>query len=321
MGNLSMFISRKTKDRLLELYLLIRCYKLLSKKPLTKTYISKFDGYIHHGGMADRFKGMVSVYAYCKCNKIEFKIDFTSPFNLTDYLLPNDYDWFILDKSRLSHNLFYSSPVCAIGDDNVMDILPFKKQCQLSIYTNMDRIDLINKKYNVNYKWGRLFCELFKPTELLNNKIISVKNDIGSAYNVAVFRFQQLLGDFSEKQFPVLSDSEQSKLISVCKRKLVDLQNKSSLPLLVTSDSYKFLDNIRNLKNIYIQKDYKRVHLDYTDKASSLLYMGAFVDFFLIASAEAVYSVCVGDMYPSEFPLYASKINNVPFYRIVIKNY
>ncbi len=40
----------------------------------------------------------------------------------------------------------------------------------------------------------------------------------------------------------------------------------------------------------------------------------------MISKAEKVYSIVIGDMYPSEFPMYAAKINNVPFDRVTIPN-
>ena len=43
--------------------------------------------------MADRFKGAVSAYAYCKQRNIDFRIRYVFPFELSDYLYPSQYDW------------------------------------------------------------------------------------------------------------------------------------------------------------------------------------------------------------------------------------
>lgn len=61
-----------------------------------------------HGGMADRFKQILGLYAYCKAHNIPFKLVFTYPFELKKYLVPI-YDWnFKITNPR---NIFYSKPV------------------------------------------------------------------------------------------------------------------------------------------------------------------------------------------------------------------
>ena len=52
-----------------------------------------FDGHIQHGGLADRLRGIVSVYSYCREHNIPFYINYTSPLELTNWLVPNEYDW------------------------------------------------------------------------------------------------------------------------------------------------------------------------------------------------------------------------------------
>ncbi len=45
--------------------------------------------------------------------------------------------------------------------------------------------------------------------------------------------------------------------------------------------------------------------------------MKPFIDFFyLISEAQKVFSIKNKDMYPSGFPQYAAKVNNIPFERI-----
>lgn len=58
-------------------------------KPQTKEplYIAMVDGEAYHGGMCDRFKGIITLYAYCNQN-LPFRIRYTYPFRLEDYLSP-----------------------------------------------------------------------------------------------------------------------------------------------------------------------------------------------------------------------------------------
>ena len=68
------------------------------------------DGRKSHGGLADRLRGIVSTYEYCLNHRVDFRIHFTSPFNLEDLLLPNEYDWRI-GAGEISYNPTFSTPV------------------------------------------------------------------------------------------------------------------------------------------------------------------------------------------------------------------
>lgn len=54
----------------------------------TPACIAMVDGEAYHGGLCDRFKGIISLYAYCKCSGLPFRIRYTYPFRLEDYLAP-----------------------------------------------------------------------------------------------------------------------------------------------------------------------------------------------------------------------------------------
>jgi len=57
----------------------------------------------YNGGFADRMKGIVTIFHFCLCKNIPFKINYAVPFELSDFLLPNEYDWQI-DKQQISFN-------------------------------------------------------------------------------------------------------------------------------------------------------------------------------------------------------------------------
>ena len=48
-------------------------------------------------------------------------------------------------------------------------------------------------------------------------------------------------------------------------------------------------------------------------------YLKSFVDFFMLAGSERVFSLGTSEMYPTEFPMYAAKVNGVPFERVLLK--
>ena len=47
-----------------------------------KEVIYMVDGRMHHGGIGDRLRGIISTYDVCKKLNISFKINFISPFSL-----------------------------------------------------------------------------------------------------------------------------------------------------------------------------------------------------------------------------------------------
>ena len=55
--------------------------------------ISMIDGRYIHGGFTDRIRGILAAYKWAKENGYEYKINWTYPYSLSDYLLPNKVDW------------------------------------------------------------------------------------------------------------------------------------------------------------------------------------------------------------------------------------
>jgi len=178
-------------------------------------------------------------------------------------------------------------------------------------------LPLLNQKFKTNFVWGNLFNELFKPTPKLEEQLNYHLNRISSNYIACQFRFQSLLGDFKEYDFPTLPLDKQQSLITACTETLCELQKRHNLPVLVTSDSSGYLSHVSKLENIFIIPG-DIVHIDCTHDAAENIYMKSFVDFMMLSKADKIYSIVAGQMYPSEFPLYAAKVNNVPFERIIL---
>ena len=89
------------------------------------------------------------------------------------------------------------------------------------------------------------------------------------------------------------------------------------MPILVTSDSNRMTDAATSIPYVFTNHG-KAVHVDTVDSAEMDLYLKSFVDFYLLAGAQKVYSVSTKEMYTSEFPLYAALTGNVPFERIFV---
>ncbi len=292
-------------------------------KPLL---IAMVDGESFHGGMCDRFKGIISLYAFCKLNNLPFRIRYTFPFSLEDYLQPASYDW-VLKDGEYTDNPLYSRVLYMRGEYYARRLLKLQPKRQIHFYTNRDMLPQINEASQPTataLNWGELYRELFKPGEALQAQINAILRTIGSDYDAAVFRFQNLLGDFKEYHFKPLADkAEAQRLITRCTDYVKKLTAASpGRKLLVTSDSTTFLRHVSQLSGVFVIPG-TLSHMDCTknhDEAANAAdgYMKSFLDFYMISLAKNVYRVGTPFMYPSEFPLYAAKINGRHFESVTI---
>ena len=142
-------------------------------------YIFMVDGRIHHGGMFDRLKGAITVYAVAKAQKKDFKINWTYPFDLRKYLEPVDVDWTIDEKS-MNFNLFTHQTVIAYGEYKSPVRLFKNRKQETHFYYGYDSLKEVNKNYNCNFEWGKLYRELFKPTSYLQQYLDLYQSELGN---------------------------------------------------------------------------------------------------------------------------------------------
>ncbi len=331
-----MTISDRIKYRLLEIkhalkeYIIVNKIAIKSKKtnrPQTDkpVYIAMIDGTALHGGMCDRFKGIISLYAYCKYRNIPFRIKYTYPFPLEDYLSPSEYDW-RLKEGEYTDNPRYCRVLYMRKEFLARRLLRLKTKKQVHFYGNRDFLPYLNDACAENgntFTWGQLYCELFKPGIVLKERLQSIKKDLGSEYHAAVFRFQNLLGDFKEYHFKSINDKdEMENLIRKCLKSLLDLRTTHpDKALLVTSDSVTFLKRASAIDGVYIIPG-TLIHMDgqkdNIPENPYEIYLKSFLDFYALIGAKKIYRIGTPFMYPSEFPLYAAKVHDIPFESIVI---
>lgn len=159
------------------------------------------DGRTISGGLTDRLIGIVSLYTYCKEHSLPFKIHFTTPFQLSDYLLPNSCNWRIADD-EISYDSKQSRPIIirhtseGIKNYNYVIGKFSGRYLQLHVYTN------------AMYKqecFKQMFKKLFVPCNAVRLAVDShLKAMEHKSYIAATFRFQQLLGDFKERDYAIL---------------------------------------------------------------------------------------------------------------------
>lgn len=279
----------------------------LPPKPRKRQVVFMVDGRQKHGGLADRFRSICTIYQWCVVHNLDFKLYYASPFKLEDYIEPNNYDWICNDA--LDYNSTSSKPVILFDymfpvkyHEMYLNLLRIFSKKDLHIYTYTF--------FNIN-TYGENFRTLFKPVSKLQEQIDFHKHKIGSDYIAVVTRFQQLLGDFKEGEFKVLPENERKQLIEKCVNKVKELHREGER-ILCTSDSSTFLREVSKLDYVYTMPG-KVVHIDYTDGANYDTFMKSFLDFYMIGGAKHVHLLQTGDMYRSGFPGAAAIAFNKPW--------
>lgn len=292
----------------------LRRYSLFGKKGSGNAIIACVDGTSFHGGLADRWKGIVSLYALAKATGRDFRIRYTFPFDLTEFHIPANYDWRLREgewSNRISH-------VClkrVIGEPSFLRMVRLPQDKQIHCYANRDWLDEINTHYYTAYTWGNLFEELFQPTEHVRKALASYQAILPESYIAVAFRLQNLFGDFTEYEYAPTNAARQKEITQLCRSYLEQLYAEKKKPILVTSDSKLFSQEMADLPFLICSKG-QAAHADTTQDAPCEQYLKSFVDFYLLANAEEVYCAGTKEMYPSEFPQYAAKVHNRPFTRV-----
>lgn len=319
-------LRHRFKEVFLAIRIALKSHSLGKPKAERPACIAMVDGESFHGGMCDRFKGIITLYAYCKYRGIPFRIRYTYPFRLEEYLSPAAYDW-TLRPNEYTDNPLYSRILYMRGEHLATRLLRLKPERQIHFYSNRDCLDRINeacsKAGQDAFDWGALFCELFKPAPALDARIQTIKKELGDGYYAAVFRFQNLLGDFQEYHYKSLSDKDEAeRLIAKCLDALRRLKaTHGSRPLLVTSDSVTFLRRAVQIEGTHIIPG-RLTHIDgnkrQPPKDPYEVYLKSFVDFYMLTGAWRIYRIGTPYMYPSEFPVYAAKVHGIPFESVTI---
>lgn len=236
--------------------------------PKEKTAIIIFDGKMHHGGLADRLRGILSAYSICKDLGITFKLYFDHPFNIRDFLSPNEYDWRI-DAKDISYNAKVSEPIVAIDAngqvfaDYMKSMIEHTQKKQIHIYTNSPFI--FSKD-----KYSELFHELFSPKAIILNETVKYKELLSPKYISISTRFMNLLGDFNERNSNQLDESEQKKLIDGCMVQIECLHDTyPDHKVFVASDSYTFLCRANEKEYVTISGG-RPIHVDNCHKEPAI---------------------------------------------------
>ncbi|MDR2840321.1 MAG: hypothetical protein LBV75_03505 [Paludibacter sp.] len=272
-----------------------------------------------NGGIVDRFKTMVSMYQFAKNQNIPFRILHTFPYNLSDFLLPNVYNW-IPENNEISLNikdvkLYFNSYWNFSPVENLLSFCHTHKQ--IHAYFQLDFTDRLNQIFETHDSWGDLFQELFRPTGELANLINFHKQQIGKAYIALHFRFMGLLGDFKDVRSHSASNTDEikNKCIEQIQKTVAKFPENA---IYVASDSPSFNSQAAKITNVYaLEGEISHIATGTNEKHET--YLRNFLDFFMLAESQKVYSIGTSDMYMGgNFSRYAAKIHNIDFEKIYL---
>ena len=286
-----------------------------SKGTNGKRVICIYDDNIKNGGLADRFKGIMSMYEICKEKGIEFKLLYTHPFNLNEFLIPNKINWSI-NSDELSYDL-KTTDICHISSiaGTSQEATKQKKWFSKFFENNKSEYHVrTNARIFDNKHFSENFNELFTFAPRLQSSIDKVKKELGSNYISTSFRFLNLLGDFNETFMKeTLSPEDKIELIERNLLQLEELHKRyPDKKILVNSDSSTFLHEATKFYFVYTIPG-NITHIDNNGINEYATYEKTFLDFFMIADAEKIFLFKTGKMYRSGYPIIASLINNRPF--------
>ena len=287
--------------------------KICEQRPFS--VIVCVDGAYPQGGLSDRIRGIVSIYHFCKQHHLPFFIHFTYPFDLKDYLQPNQYNWYI-SPEEISHNAEEAEPMLLFChllnhkfhrqylEKRIKKAMATRKQ--LHIYTNT---------FIEDQHFTKDFNELFTCAPRLQELVDQTCKMVGDHYISVSFRFQNLLGDFQDDCNEELSENEKQILIDKCIRKVAEIHDTQfpSSQVLVAGDSKRFIEATQEALPYAITIPGNVVHVDYALEADYYDYAKVFIDWFVLSHAQKLFLLKTGKMYKGGFAKRASKITGAPY--------
>jgi len=248
------------------------------------------------------------MYKYSKQKGYIFKINFCYPYQLSDYFDSNVYNWKI-NENEISYDSNISIPLWMYSVYTVYGrSLEFESKFQLDILnkfvvrnSNKKQIDIYTNSEWVNEdEYSLLFNELFKPSAQLEKLLNYHRGNLGTDYISMTFRFQQLLGDFENKDSyikdiqPFLEDiniNNRGHLAEQQLRALLgDFKNKNiSVPITYDISKDKLInDCIQKIKEIH-SKSFPEKKILVTADSETFLSEVKKLDFVYVVSAQNIF--------------------------------
>lgn len=281
------------------------------------TVVFMADGSRRHGGLADRLRGIVATYQYCLEHGLEFRINFTSPFNIERYLLPADYDW-RLRSGELTFNSGECRPVYLM---TTCDHYPERerrfqrRQLAKALSKPFMQAHVYTVYYCADAEFATLFNRLFRPAPNVMQALESLREGINGQYITISTRFLELLGDFKEPKTErrPLPPDRRLRLMEACADEIGRIYSRHRLPVILTSDSMSFLQYSASRFDFcrFLPGDIS--HIDGAEGHQGDSDLKTFVDFFAVKEAARSYLIVGEGMYNSNFSRRAAQADGHPF--------
>ncbi len=267
-------------------------------------------------GITDRLKVAVGLYYVAKKNDIGFYFIHQAGFDIRDYLLPNKVDWSagVSEISKLpwkTQKIRYNTELLDMHFDPAKQYI-----CKKGIGKNIIEMTGVPDWQRI---WRELFRELFKPDEKVLQAL--AERSMPERYSVVNARFINSLGTFETADYNApLPEKEQELLIEKVLLKVKECEQDSDAPIVVLSDSVKFLKAAQ--ENGFRIFDPDGIGHIMNRGIGERVYLDTFVNFFLTARAEKIYSILNVDgvpdnsLYKTQYPRYAAIIGDKPFIRL-----
>lgn len=286
-----------------------------------KMVVAMFDGRKRHGGLADRLRGICTTYCFCREKGLDFRLHFTSPFRLEEFLIPNQYDWRI-DEELLCYHALDAHPVY-IASQNYDEERDNRFQRRMAEKFFAEDYKQLHAYTNMRFEeaqFGVTFHELFRPAEWLQKLVDEQLTILGGkrAYIAVSTRFLESLGDFSEHRDrapKALTAEEQEALLKACCSQLEKIHAAHPEErILVTSDSARFLSHVARYDFVRTLPG-KIGHMDVVEGEKEV-HTKTFLDFLVLSEAKRHYYLIGPHMYRGNFSRRAAQIGEAPFHEI-----
>lgn len=289
----------------------------------TKQVVIMFDGRKNHGGLADRLRGICTTYCFCREKQYDFRVHFTTPFSLEEYLEPNQYDWRI-EPQQLSYNLHDARPVYIASSnlDETRDNRFQRRIAEQFLAADFKQLHLYTNMRFEEELFGKTFHELFRPAAWLQHLIDEQLTELGGKgqFIAVSTRFLESLGDFNESATrapKALPAEEQERLLVRCGAELARIHAAHpDQTILVTSDSARFLDFARQNYPFVRTLPGKIGHIDVVGRGEKEVHTKTFLDFLVLTHAAEHYYLIGPAMYRGNFSRRAAQIGEAPFHEV-----
>lgn len=275
------------------------------------------NGFVEGGGLADRLRGIVSTYMLSKKYGRDYKLLFTSPFDLSLFLVPNRVNWKITPEEVAFNS---QSKIIVLDTTSSSEEHAHRQKewltSELKGTDNQQVHVYTNAFFCYNEDYSTCFHELFRPSDRLQTSIARKLAILGPNYLSVSLRFLNLFNDFNETHGlspETYTEEFKDKVRTRCLNKIKELHNQHpGVKILVNSDSKTFLKAANQLDYTYVIPG-TVTHIDAEKGGTYEAFEKTFLDFFMIANASHIYLLHTPPMHQSGYPYAASFVNHRPF--------